>query len=708
MSNNQSSQISFEKVTDAANVAIDPDGFGRANSYGAAWTDFNGDSFPDFWINNHNVSPSSLRNLYLNDGDGTFTDRFSEVFSQEITGDPHGAAWADFDNDGDQDLYQISAGEGTGEGGGTALPGEGTPNWMFVNDEGVLRDRAEELGLRYVSAVAQTPVWLDFDKDGLLDVFHTAITRPDGLYPTTVFRQTEQGFEDVGSTMLPAEVQSTSYNYGVLSDLTGDGSLEIILPQQDSSATAAIILDTSTTPFTDLTATLLPDPKLPKLFDWFTNDIAAADFNNDLRSDLYLARSTEDKLLVNTDQGLVDQSNQSGINSVSNQGAFSVVAGDFDNDMDVDAYTITRKESENRLYENQGDGSFVAVPNAGGAPSTAVRNGDTVTTADYDMDGFLDLFIDSGNEAGYHQLFNNQGNDNNWLEIDLEGVETNRDGIGAQVFLTAGDITQMREQTGGVHKWAQNHQRIHFGLADNTQVDLLEIRWPSGIVQQLENIEANQLLQIAEDDSSSNTINGTDGNDNLNGTDSDDWISGLAGDDTIRSGPGSDTVKGGQGNDFIVSYDWQFKDNDNDVIEGNAGNDRIRGGFGNDTITGGIGNDTIVGGWGNDLITGGEGSDRFHFEVLGQGGDTITDFAPTADTFEFKAKWFDKELEFGVLSTEQFVLGTAAGDKNDRFIYDQSSGNLFYDKDGSDGTNKTLLATLTNGAAVSAEHIVIV
>ena len=495
MSNHQSNQINFEEVTDAANVAIDPDGFGKANSYGAAWTDFNDDSLPDFWINNHNVSPSSLRNLYLNDGDGTFTDRFSEVFSQEITGDPHGAAWADFDNDGDQDLYQISAGEGTGEGGGTALPGEGTPNWMFVNDEGVLRNRAEELGLRYVSAVAQTPIWLDFDNDGLLDVFHTSVQRPDGLFPSTIFRQTDEGFEDVGSTMLPSEIQSVSHKYGILSDLTGDGNLELLLPQEEPSPTSGIILDTSSTPFTDLTDTLLPDPKL---FNWSTKDIASADFNNDLQPDLYLARGQEDTLLINTGQGLVDRSDEAGINSVSNQGAFSVVAGDFDNDMDVDVYTVNRKESENRLYENQGDGSFIVVPNAGGAPSSAVRNGDTVTTADYDMDGFLDLFIDSGNEAGYHQLFNNQGNDNNWLEIDLEGVETNRDGIGAQVFLTAGGVTQMREQTGGVHKWSQNHQRIHFGLADNTQVDLLEIRWPSGVVQQLENFEANQLLQIVE------------------------------------------------------------------------------------------------------------------------------------------------------------------------------------------------------------------
>ena len=844
----------FEEVSSAANVTIDPDGFGNASSYGSAWTDFDDDSLPDFWINNHNIQPPSLRNLYLNQGDGTFTDIFPEVFSQEITGDPHGAAWADFDNDGDQDLIQISAGEGTAEGGGRAFPPISTPNWMFVNNEGVLVDRAEELGLSYVSAVAQTPIWLDFDNDGLLDLLHTSIKRPDGLFPTTIFRQTDDGFEDVGSTMLPAEVQSTSYNYGVLSDLTGDGRMEIILPKQDPKAEAAIILDTSTTPFTDLTTTLLPAQNLQQLFDWFTKDIAAADFNNDLRPDLYLARSNEDKLLINTDQGLVDRSEEAGINSVSNKGAFSVVAGDFDNDMDVDVYTITRQESENRLYENQGDGSFIAVPDAGGAPSSSVRNGDAVTMADYDLDGFLDLFIDSATETAYHQLYRNQGNDNNWLEIDLEGVETNRDGIGAQVFLTAGGVTQMREQTGGIHKWSQNHQRIHFGLADNTQVDLLEVRWPSGAVQQIENVEANQLLQITEeleiidngairieaedyapggqgisyqdstvvnfgkayrndrvdiqptsdegggfnvgwirkgewltydlnlpqdgtynlvarvatpnDDRSfsasigeqtatfefdstggwqswqdvvaegleltagsqqlrvdvptgrfninylelvpTSSIVGTDGDDNINGTDDDDNINGLAGNDTIRSGPGNDTIKGGDGNDFILSYDWQVQDNENDVVEGNAGNDRIRGGWGNDSITGGLGNDYIVGGVGEDTLSGGQGSDRFRFENLNQAGDTITDFSPAEDTFEIVAKLLDTTLEIGNLSTEQFVLGANAGDENDRFIYSQSSGSLFYDADGNGETTQTLLATLSNQAAVSSNDIVIV
>ena len=848
----------FENVTEAAGVSF------TASTFGAAWGDFNGDNLPDLWVNNHLLPQYELpRKLYLNQGDGTFEDIASEVLLSEsdtlaqLEGDFHGSAWADFDNDGDQDLVQLVGGEAAG----VFLPPDSDPNVMFINNvvdgQRVLTESAEALGLAYDSAIGQTPIWLDFNKDGLLDLFHTAEQRPDGLYPTTIFRQTDEGFEDVGSTVLPPELQSQAHQFGTLSDLSGDGTLDLVLPQTNPDPTANLILDTSSTPFTDLTATLVPDPKL---FNWDAKDIEAADFNNDLQPDLYIASSIEDSLLINTDQGLVNQSEEAGINSVSNLGAFSVTSGDFDNDMDVDIYVTLGRGGENQpniLYENQGDATFIATPDAGGAPGASTGK-DQVATADYDLDGFLDLFVTNGAglgpPGGPYQLFRNKGNDNNWLEIDLEGVESNRDGIGAQVFVTAGGVTQLREQSGEIHKWSQDHKRLHFGLADNTQVDSVEIRWPSGVVQQLENVEANQLLEVVEADTNTAvtpirieaedyapggqgisysdnaptnfgkvyrsdgvdieattdqgggfnvgwiragewltydlnvpqdgtydlvarvatpnddrslsatigdqtatlefdstggfqtwqdvvaevelsagpqqlrvdmltdsfnlnylelipvglSINGTDGVDNLDGTDSDDVINGLAGNDTIRSGAGSDTVTGGEGDDFIVSYDWQIRENDDDIVEGNAGNDRLRGGWGKDTIAGGTGNDLIVGGWGNDIITGGEGSDRFLYEVLDHAGDTITDFSPTVDLVNFKGEWFDSELELGVLSAEQFVIGTAAGDENDHFIYDQSSGNLFYDKDGSGGTNQSLIATLSNQAAVSANNIVVV
>jgi hypothetical protein len=186
----------------------------------------------------------------------------------------------------------------------------------------------------------------------------------------------------------------------------------------------------------------------------------------------------------------------------------SVVAGDFDNDMDVDLYMVCSgplKNLPNRLYRNDGSGKFSEVANAAGAAGSELGRGDVAVTADYDQDGFLDIFVTNGFdptspfvEQGPHQLFRNQGNDNHWLQIDLEGVISNRDGIGAIITLDAGGRRQIRDQVGGMHLNSQNYQRIHFGLGRNTKVDRLSIRWPSGIVQQLENIKVDQILKIQE------------------------------------------------------------------------------------------------------------------------------------------------------------------------------------------------------------------
>jgi hypothetical protein len=186
----------------------------------------------------------------------------------------------------------------------------------------------------------------------------------------------------------------------------------------------------------------------------------------------------------------------------------SVVAGDFDNDMDIDLYLVcsrTATNLPNLLLENDGKGNFVVVPEAGGAAGSAFGRGDVAITADYDRDGFLDIFSTNGSDPGSplvdegpHELFRNKGNANHWLEIDLVGMQSNRNGIGATLRLEAGGVLQVRGQGGGMHKFAQNHQRIHFGLGPNTHVDRLTIQWPNGAVQRLENLQADQILQIQE------------------------------------------------------------------------------------------------------------------------------------------------------------------------------------------------------------------
>lgn len=184
----------------------------------------------------------------------------------------------------------------------------------------------------------------------------------------------------------------------------------------------------------------------------------------------------------------------------------SVVVGDFDNDMDLDIYVLVTKRIHNlpnALYLNDGSGHFQRMPGAGGAEGTDLGRGENVIMADYDSDGFLDLLTFNGRgeppfNDGPRQLFRNLGNANHWMEIDLVGTTSNRDGIGAIVTLIAPNgKMQMRERDNGMHARGQNHKRIHFGLGPHPTGTVI-VKWPSGKESRLQDVPANQILTITE------------------------------------------------------------------------------------------------------------------------------------------------------------------------------------------------------------------
>ncbi len=210
--------------------------------------------------------------------------------------------------------------------------------------------------------------------------------------------------------------------------------------------------------------------------------------------------------LQNASHQLVDRSN---LIQAVNRSCGSAVAGDLDNDMDLDVYVACTGDLSNLpnvVYENQGDGTLVPVPLAGGAEGQMPEGrADTVSLGDYDNDGRLDVLVTNGHlfrpfsYAGQMQLFRNTGGSgNHWIQADLEGVTSNRDGIGAIVYaITPDGKIQLRENGNGAHKKSQNFPRIHFGLAQNTTVDL-QVHWPSGLVDTFMNLQADQIHTLAE------------------------------------------------------------------------------------------------------------------------------------------------------------------------------------------------------------------
>jgi hypothetical protein len=197
----------------------------------------------------------------------------------------------------------------------------------------------------------------------------------------------------------------------------------------------------------------------------------------------------------------------------------SAVGGDFDNDMHEDLFlacTGGAHNIANRLFRNNGNGTFTEIANAGGAAglqgaAVAEHAGtsESVVVADYDLDGFLDLLVTNGDNmrplylGGPKQLFHNNGlaggNTNNWVEFDLVGTTSNRDGIGSKLYATAGGVTQYREQNGGYHRWSQNFMRVHVGLAANTAVDTTTVIWPDGSSTTYTGLAADHVYQLKQD-----------------------------------------------------------------------------------------------------------------------------------------------------------------------------------------------------------------
>ncbi|MCF7983823.1 MAG: FG-GAP-like repeat-containing protein, partial [Thiohalocapsa sp.] len=584
-------------------------------SYGLSWGDLNGDNRPDLYINRHRQMPA----LFVNQGGGAFTDVGDSIASWTDVprADTHGGSWADFDNDGDQDLYasiEIT-----------------TLNRFMVNDGGQLTDQAAI----YDPAVEQwrprLPIWFDYSGDGLLDFVMASGPRASvsTASPMATFKQSGTGFVDESQvTGLDCENAQVAY----LADVTRDGQLDFICGKAQFPHK---IYDYTSTPFSNVTGQL---PSASAAID-----TAIADFNGDLVSDFFVVRGAlrpseaaavnnrrvDAQLITNgrleksfsfvtggdvtfdvdwssfqlskifigaqglspsshpftlspsdatvegldahdpaTDEGLyigydpadsrwtlavspgskwqyaaVTARSTSAVSGISTSGietqdgpmrptlmlsnatgyrsidnatgpiqCASAAAADFDNDMDVDLYLVCRggvQNIPNRLLLNDGNGNFTEVEAAGGAAGavgpalTGAGTGDSVALADFDVDGYIDIAITNGlnmqprAEGGPDQLFRNQMSGNHWIQLDLEGTISNRDGIGATVIATAGGVAQYRAQDGGYHRWSQNHSRIHFGLAANTTVDL-EITWPSGQVDVHEGVAADALYTVTE------------------------------------------------------------------------------------------------------------------------------------------------------------------------------------------------------------------
>ena len=146
------------------------------------------------------------------------------------------------------------------------------------------------------------------------------------------------------------------------------------------------------------------------------------------------------------------------------------------------------------LFVNQGDGTFVEGTSQSGIGDV----GYAMSFADFDLDGFLDVYFPAdASLVKPGRLYRNNGNGNHWLRVELVGVESNRSGIGARLVATSGSLQQTREVLGGLGRY-QDELVAHFGLGERNRVDRLEIHWPSGQVDVVTDIPVDQKIRVFE------------------------------------------------------------------------------------------------------------------------------------------------------------------------------------------------------------------
>jgi len=249
--------IKFDEVSNSSGIEH------TGASWGGYWGDFNSDGWPDLWMSAHGATPK----LYLNNQNSTFTDITNSLDLDMMKNkDVHGSSWADFDNDGDEDLIVLTgAKRGLGEG----------KNFFLVNENGSFINKAKEFQLDYSLGRGRTPLWFDFNNDGLLDIFISNALRPDGKDPPALFRQDSHGFS-VANDITGLDFKK-HVGLAQISDLSRDGKMDLVVLTLYSHGVFRI---------TDLPFLNVKDQIGLKNF--WAGDVAISDFNGDLEPDFIL------------------------------------------------------------------------------------------------------------------------------------------------------------------------------------------------------------------------------------------------------------------------------------------------------------------------------------------------------------------------------------------------------------------------------------
>ncbi len=491
----------------------------EATGSGCMFFDYDGDGWMDLYAVNCaylegiNAPPEPgarvedlVNQLFRNQGNGTFTD----VTAASGTGDPrYGMACVagDYDNDGRPDVYV------TNYGRNTLYHNEGEGRFADVTESAGVGDELWGVGT----------VFFDYDNDGDLDLYVGNYLEFDPEYrlyyaadlfpgplaypgqPDVLYRNEGNGtFVDATAA---AGVVSEARAMGLVAgDYNGDGRVDLYVAN-DAMANY-LYRNNGDGSFTDIGLELgVAFSANGDASSSMGGDFGDFDLDGDM--DLMVPDMAYNNLYVNVGPDYFeDFTAELGIAEISGQ--YVSWHGDFldyDNDGDLDLF-ITNGDAHHLTHtmealllanvpRENGGRMFVDISGQSGPFFRHRCLSRGASAGDYDNDGDLDLFVLHLDQPS--QLLRNEGgNARHWLLIQLEGTASNRDGIGALVTVRAGEMEQVSQALTAVGYISQNDPRLHFGLGAIERVDAITVRWPSGTVQELTDVDADQVVTVTE------------------------------------------------------------------------------------------------------------------------------------------------------------------------------------------------------------------
>ncbi|MCL4177159.1 MAG: VCBS repeat-containing protein [Verrucomicrobia bacterium] len=484
----------------------------QSNGSGVAVLDYDRDGFVDLYLVNAGPLEGVTHHprgtvrepnrLYRNRGDGTFED---VTVKAGVTGHSYGiaAVAGDYDGDGWVDLYVVNV------GANILYRNKGDGTFADVASKAGVADRGTGIGA----------VFLDADRDGHLDLFvanyltfdpdYKLYFNPDG-YPgplayqpefNLLYRNNGDGtFRDV-SEQSGVRIAGHRAMSVCAFDADGDGDTDLYICN-DMTPNLLLVNDGTGRFEENALKRGVAFNALGEAAGSMT--AAVGDCNGDLIPDIMVSRLGYGSLYMGGKTGLFeDRMIASGLGGLTAQYVgWGNIFIDYDNDGHLDIFVANGDAHhlvgwESLLLRNQGNGTFVDDRDAGGHYFNAKIRARGTAMLDFDNDGGMDLLVTAMGDRPF--LLRNRGQYNrHWLMLDLEGTRSNREGFGAIIHLDAGGRRAYAEARCPSGFLGSSDRRVHFGLGPSRVADRIEIKWPSGTVQVLEQVAADQVLKIKE------------------------------------------------------------------------------------------------------------------------------------------------------------------------------------------------------------------